>query len=174
MALGFSLFIRISSLVSKIYFRFIPKTRKSFLRLRRCGHRRNVRPSPLLPLDKDKCRENPAWFGVVTGRRGKLREFSLVLINDLTDFPGEWHEARSEGEGNPVPRWIRLKQAFFFILQLLFYSICLRSDFFLHLFSNPYPFYCYCFTLMDFSFCAPFTFFALQLLRNHLRWVLKM
>lgn len=31
-----------------------------------------------------------------------------------------------------------------------------------------YPFYRYCFILMDFSFCALFTFFSLQLLRNHL------
>lgn len=73
------------------------------------------------PLDKDKCRENPAWFGAVTGRRGKLREFSLVLINDLTDFPGEWHEARSEGEGNPVPRWIRLKHSIFLYPSTFFY-----------------------------------------------------
>lgn len=34
--------------------------------------------------------------------------------------------------------------------------------------ATAYPFYCYCFILMDFSFGALFTFFTLQLLRNHL------
>ena len=69
------------------------------------------------PLDKDKCRENPAWFSVVMGR-GKLEEFSLVLINDLTDFPGEWHKARAKGkrkERNPEktsqsPKWIEIER----------------------------------------------------------------